>query len=311
MFEEFRNKLVGARAAHGVWLTSLMSEEAGKWLTTVPKLAKYKFSNLKYSTQMRFRLHLEIPDICYGVRCLCSRRTVVDATGHHLVTGCGYDGHRHRIHDTVVHELTACLRYCGLWVIREELGCFKLALPHCNKRPDISINNPLPGGDFLQDGCGAKLVLDVQVTCPMVGAQGGVLQQDLSGVQIREKGRAAKKAFNGKNVKYKQIANNSGISFQPIIFESTGAMEETTVKFLRQCAKHCAEVKKIDESIIYGYITNRLSCVFQSCIADSIIARSHVINSHATRAAARAYIVSDDHVRTHSIHRSGGRTSRR
>ena len=114
----------------GAWVTSLMSDVAGKWLTVVPKLDKYKFSNLEYITNLRFRLFMPAKNVCEGVRCSCKKRPVVDAYGHHLVTGCGVvDGFRHRIHDTMAHEFCSIASYCGLWVLREELGCFKLANP--------------------------------------------------------------------------------------------------------------------------------------------------------------------------------------
>ena len=47
-------------------------------------------------------------------------------------------------------------------------------------------------------------------------------------------------------------------------------------------------------------MANRLSCVVQHCIANAINTRAHILVGHATKAAARSYLVSDDHVRNHN-----------
>ena len=115
----------------------------------------------------------------------------------------------------------------------------------------------------------------------------------------RKTERAAKKAFAAKEKKYKQIATDNRLSFLPLIFESSGRPAETTVKFLKSMAKHAAEVKKINVNIVFSYMMTRLSCVIQRCVANSLNTRVNNLNSHATKAAARAYIVSADHVNNH------------
>ena len=82
------------------------------------------------------------------------------------------------------------------------------------------------------------------------------------------------------------------------------------MKFLRTLAEHAAEVKKIKVDIVFNYMMTRLSCVIQRCIANSLNTRVSNLNSHATKAAARAYIVSAGHVSTHNNIRIGGRVVR-
>ena len=62
-------------------------------------------------------------------------------------------------------------------LVREELGCFRGTDPENGKRPDISVINPLPSEDLVHSQGGTpKLVLDVQITCPIPGSQGGVFK---------------------------------------------------------------------------------------------------------------------------------------
>ncbi len=136
------------------------------------------------------------------------------------------------------------------------------------------------------------------MTSPVPGSQSGVFSP-MTTQMSRQVERAASKSFAGKNSKYKLLANNNGISFLPIIFESTGRIEAHAAKFLKRCAEHTAEVKKINPGIVYGYMLNRLSCVTQHCIATAINSRAHILTGHATRAASRAHIVSDEHVLNH------------
>lgn len=219
-FEQFRDKLVGPLVHRGAWLTSLIDPHAGRWITVVPNLNQYKFNNSEYATMLRYRLLMPQRNIPEGLACTCKYRTKVDMYGHHLVTGCGCDGYRHRTHDTLVNEMCAISTYCGLWAKREELHVFKTASPNSNKRPDVSLINPFPGDDFLQQGMhnNNKLVLDVQMTSPIPGSQSGVFA-NMTTDASRQADRAAIAAYKDKNRTYKTLANNSsGISFYRLFF---------------------------------------------------------------------------------------------
>ena len=106
--------------------------------------------------------------------------------------------------------------------------------------------------------------MDVQITSPIPGSQNGVFS-DMSTKLSKQTERAASKAFAAKNKKYKQIAADNRLSFLPLIFESPGRPAETTVKFLKSMAKHAAEVKKINVSIVFSYMMTRLSCDSTLC----------------------------------------------
>ncbi len=117
---------------------------------------------------------------------------------------------------------------------------------------------------------------------------------------------AADKAFNYKIHKYATIAADNGLSFLPIIFESTGRPHKDVVKFVQSMAEDAAEVKKLDPAIIYGYVMNRLSCAFQKGISNTINTRVATLNGHLTRAANRGHVMSRDFVATHEQFRAVG-----
>ena len=84
------------------------------------------------------------------------------------------------------------------------------------------------------------------------------------------------------------------------------------MKLLKKWAEYGAEIKKIPVGIIYGYMVNRLSCVFQRCVANAVIGRASSANGYTTRAAAREFVVSHEFVSTHGRYNStGGRRARR
>jgi hypothetical protein len=71
-------------------------------------------------------------------------------------------------------------------------------------------------------------------------------------------------------------------------------------------AEDAAEVKKLDPAIIYGYVMNRLSCVFQKGISNTINTRVATLNGHLTRASNRGFAISREFVATHEQFRAVG-----
>ena len=114
------------------------------------------------------------------------------------------------------------------------------------------------------------------------------------------------KAFNSKNGKYKGISEGNGLSFLPIIFESTGRMHPKALEFFDSLAAHAAEVKRIDKSIIFAYMMNHMSCTLQKCIAETIISRANKLNGRLTRSASGHYSLSHAFVSSHERYCSRG-----
>ena len=297
--EVFRNKLVGTLVNFGAWFTSLQSPDAGRWLTLCPKKPEFKFVNADYEISIRRRLFLPIPRIIPGTLCNCNLTPKVrlDLLGHHLVSACGIKKLVSHQHDEVANTIGGMASFCGFRNLREELACFKEADPDNNKRPDLSILRPPRMEEIVVvEGRDPKLILDVQITNPVPGSKKGVFLGMSLGAS-RKEGLAAGKAFNAKNRKYKGIASENGLSFLPLIFETTGRPHDKVMEFVKKLAHNAEEIKRIDKSIIYAYVMNRLSCTLQKSIAHTIITRMNGINCRTTLAAGGQH--SDTFVSTH------------
>ena len=119
-------------------------------------------------------------------------------------------------------------------------------------------------------------------------------------------------AFKGKNGTYKNVAHQNGLSFLPIIFESTGRLHPSAVQFFRSVAQFAEEPLKIPKATLYGYMMKRLSCTLQRGIANSILSRISAIKGHQSRVMRKSYTHSHDFVSTHHrIRAVGGRQGKR
>ncbi len=150
-----------------------------------------------------------------------------------VVSGCAAESCRTHMHDMMVLELKNIANYSGIYAIREEIGCFKVVTPDNDKRPDLSFRNAaeIDSGTEVRD---RPLILDVSITDPVPGSTSGQLH--ISDAAAKVPDRAAEQAFKDKNTKYLQIAHDNGLSFLPIIFESTGRVHESVVKMVKSLA---------------------------------------------------------------------------
>jgi hypothetical protein len=154
--------------------------------------------------------------------------------------------------------------YCGLQNIIEEHDCFKAIDPENNKRPDISICNANALG-FDHN----KLVLDISVTSPFNGTENGILQP-MSIKNATTYQRAAKKRFDEKQKKYLEISHQNNKDFLPIIFETSGNLENEGYLLLKSVAKVGSDLRKIKPEIFLNYFFKVISSSFQKSIAQQI-----------------------------------------
>ena len=249
--------------------------------------------NRQFQAALCYRLQLPQPCIkplahMGTLRCTCAAHPEVDPQGHHLITGCGKMGYRHRTHDNVNREL---INYAGVATKREEQHCFRVAFPDSNLRPDISIDE----GSFTN----TKMVLDTAITCTLTGCaeqQPPTLTvQRASAVQ---EGRAARNMAAAKRRKYGDVAAANGLEFTPLIFESSGYMHDNLKQLLVKTAKFAAEWKKIPWDRLYGYMCTCLSMSLQKNQANSVLARAQSLRSGThtaqTRISHQALVTFDD-----------------
>ena len=89
--------------------------------------------------------------------------------------------------------------------------------------------------------------MDVQVTNPIPGSRGGVPLASFRVSQAKQLGRAAKESYNGKVQKYGAISARNSLEFLPIIFETTGRIEDRARAYVTSLAAEVAVAVEASE----------------------------------------------------------------
>jgi hypothetical protein len=260
------------------WYKSVSVPEAGMWMTTIPKAEKYEFDSALYRTALRYRFHIQQSSevITRGLACDCSNHPKLDYYGHHLTTGCGRDGYRHRTHDFVGMEIIKIVKYSGLYSIREEVNCLQTVNdPDSHRRPDISV---LGAPKHLH----RKLIMDVCITNPLPGT-GNCTPSGLTKNESLQQSRAAIASFKKKIYSYKNILNEKNLDFLPFIFESSGLIHSSAKDFLLSLAQLAEQQKKIKAATLYNFFLKNISITLQKRQAAAILGRSSQLRSRSSR----------------------------
>ena len=234
------------------------SEDSAAWLTCIPKIPSFKMPPMTFRSALRYRLHIPASLHQAGIRCNCKSRKLLDPFGHHLATGCCKGGRKILTHDIVKYEVGNILRYCGKHIKIEESGVFHHTNSDDNKRPDITVFYP-------SGGVATRLLLDVCVPQPIVGAPGSALN----------------KAFDAKQRKYRDSIALSGFSFLPLVVESTGMLHPRFSLFLKTLASSASEIRRIPAECLHKYFIRRLVFKLAGAIASNINERYFTVNSHS------------------------------
>ena len=233
------------------WHTSVKQQGAGDFLKVIPRSdGRFAFHNEHFRNALRLRYLYPVYGHMPSMKCICTiqqnfpqgniveHRGTVDRCGHHLLTGCSTTNSRIEIHNTIVRELNSILRYCGLRTKEEEIIAFNHPVTGESisaHRPDISVLNP----SFYTTK--KKLVLDIAITTPLVGVQGGTTVSALgNSVKVmKEPFKNGKNKYNQKIAKYEnEILQHilpidpNAIHVLPIVMETTGAIHPEFDKFL-------------------------------------------------------------------------------
>jgi hypothetical protein len=241
------------------WFTSITDSTAGDWLEIQPKHERFEFTNAEFVASLCLRLQLRQECQLPGLKCSCPGHPTLDPVGVHLSTGCnGFGNFKHRHHEVIVIVLMSMLRYCGFYVKKEEFGCFKKALPHDNRRPDLSLVS-------------SNMILDVRVA--QIYSPNAKHQLTLS--QASKPERAAVAAYKEKVRKYGSIARANNLTFAPMVFESSGRIEKNALRLLEQWCESGANFHKISKVTITRYWLRAISCALQKSMASAILRRSH------------------------------------
>jgi hypothetical protein len=248
------------------WLESTNDLNASLWLDIAPKSSMHKMTSAQFEAALNLRLFLPQNCILPGSKCNCGK--IVDSEAIHFTTGCNYDGVRIDTHNRIRDLVGQILNYSGSFTKSEEKGVFQAEEPDCNNRPDLTVFN-LPG--YV-----GKYLLDIQITSPVPS---GSATTKLSATQSKKALRAANNAAKVKKKKYDVLCSSSGLGFLPIIFETTGRMNESTNSFFSVLIKKASEVKGIPFTVLWRYWISAVGSILAKSLADGISKRAYTLYS--------------------------------
>jgi hypothetical protein len=111
------------------------------------------------------------------------------------------------------------------------------------------------------------LILDVRVTNPQ-----GATNIERNG-SSEFKGASAQAAFSQKNVIYGQLAEQNGLLFSPIIFESLGLWHPKVSEIVKKYSHLIADLRNLPYSVVVDYWIKRFSVILHKYQARMILER--------------------------------------
>uniref|UniRef100_A0A0G4G214 Uncharacterized protein n=1 Tax=Chromera velia CCMP2878 TaxID=1169474 RepID=A0A0G4G214_9ALVE len=221
-----REKFLAALPAEGkARLRSCAGTGTSAWLTAIPSSGWTRISLTLFTTAIRLRLGLSIPEIRRNP--ICVYGTPLDVEGQHAQT-CGTGGGVWWWHEQMkdaFYSLLQGLRHC--YVIREptfgQLGLSTATrlVEERQKRPDFLAG--LPSGD--------TVLADVAVTHPFSIDANRLCRF------AKTAGSAARGMEKVKNDRYGEICHEIGFRFVPLVFETYGRPGEGVLRFLKEVVK--------------------------------------------------------------------------
>jgi len=108
------------------WYNSISISTSGYFLFTSPKNNELTFNNIEFSNAISIlRLYLPLSTIPKNQLSTCKQQhALLDATGHHLVTGCKEFGARQAHHKSLQKTLSKLFQYSGFKNTIEKHNCF-------------------------------------------------------------------------------------------------------------------------------------------------------------------------------------------
>jgi len=241
------------------------------WLESAPKSPALTLPPDHFSTALCHRLRIPHPCIVPGLACDCTRRTILDSHGLHIISGCNKDACRTSLHDAVKRELNTMLKSGGQLSIVEQRNAFHIIDPDDHRRPDITIISENQSVTHT----------DISVTCPIPLTQ----TNSLSRLEALTPSRAANSAKQRKNKLYEPTSNACGATFKPLIFELTGRPHEDVEAIVKQHSEIQAMELHTRWDVIYRYWMSRIATTFQYYLTSAILHRSRNIIKNSTNAS--------------------------
>ena len=237
---------------------SCATPEAGAFILTIPKTPKMFTTPSIFRTMILRRLGCDLPQL-RPIQCICSSHPKIDLLGTHLIA-CKHGGQRHQTHDFMVHEISSCVKACGLYSKMERTNFFRSVSADNGKRPDLEVR-----------GFDRGILGDVIITSP--------LSSQLTIQNASISGRAAAAAERVKNAKFQEDSSAANMLFLPFAFETYGRWGDSFSKFFIKLMTHGSAYTGIDQGTLTNYWRRRISMTLQKSIAAGILERMGKLNS--------------------------------
>jgi hypothetical protein len=252
-----------ARPEDKARMLSLQDPKSGASLRAVPS-GKFptSFSTSEFRVYCLVRLGVELPFLSPTLRCsTCRDHPFIGTRGEHFHV-CRTGGQQNNTHDTLAKEFVRFFRSAGVSASLEPMGCFPIG-GESGRRPDVRVryDHRVPN-EGMRD-----LILDVRVTNPQ-----GATNIERNG-SSEFKGASAQAAFSQKNVIYGQLAEQNGLLFSPIIFESLGLWHPKVSEIVKKYSHLIADLRNLPYSVVVDYWIKRFSVILHKYQARMILER--------------------------------------
>ena len=231
-------------------MASLSLPQAGAWLNCPPLPALgLHLRGSEFVVAVKFRLGMQVYDSA-GQCPACGRHS--DAMGDHGMV-CGTGGERIARHNALRDALHATAAAAGLAPQKEG----RALLPGNDRRPaDVF----LPGWSGGRDAA-----LDVTVVHP--------LQDATRARAAAEPGYALTYAYNNKMRVTADLCDQQGISFIPIVAESTGRWHKVALEQFKKLGSALARHTGQEESETINHLLTRTSVLLQKGLSALLLNR--------------------------------------
>jgi hypothetical protein len=247
-------------------LISCSQYGSGIHFTACPKSNTWSIcSDDEFNISISLRLGLPINGIPLFSKCNnCKSNSHLDSLGYHFLN-CPFGGHRLKIHNTIVREISHICKSIGASTAIDNLGYI---FPGSNHRPDLHVSNcesilsKLNKSSAIQK---SDIFGDVTIINPCCDS-------NLSSSSLTPL-HSANAAYNNKLSKYSTLMENfqpNGV-FLPLVMEIFGALHSKFRYFLSLFIADIAFKLSIDQSILFTYYLKRIGMLLAKSTAQAII----------------------------------------
>jgi len=219
-----------------------------KFLLAIPSWQDTIFSNDQFRITFKLKLLLPLLPDNLVLHCNCSKQSLIDCHGDHLLCCSNQNEWQYR-HDLLVYGLADLAKDAGLFVKKDTTSNkFYKDNGDCLITDFIILNNPIYDG--------STVAYDVSITHSSnnKSCSTAIQQRELT-----------------KDKQYLTELSTAGADFYPLVISSQGVFSDTTYQYILQMTKLIAERTNAPESTVFNNWIVRLSCLLHKSNATLLL----------------------------------------